>query len=301
MESDRRVAWIHEAIGLRRLSSNPSLQRVFTGAFHTVFEALPAQAVVLAPDGTIVAANRSWREFAATSSLSDREYGLGENYLACCEQAIGVGSEEAVRAAAGIRDVLNQQKKSFSAEYPIQSDETERWFRLIIVPLPAPSLAAVAMHVDVTKRKLAEQQLREADARYRLLVETSHDLIWAVDELGRFTYLNPTAEKIYGRKVSEMIGKAFVEFTTPQEHEKDRDVFQRAVPHATESLNYESQTHRQDGSTIVLHSNARIFRDELGRFTGSAGSSRDITETKRAQEALRASETSLATAQRVGR
>ena len=133
-------------------------------------------------------------------------------------------------------------------------------------------------------------RLLASERRFRDLVETSHDLIWAVDAEGRITYLNHACRKIYGREPQEMIGRFFLEFVPPDQYEKDLAVFTKALQTGEKTVEYISRVYRKDGSIAVLSANAVIMYDQDGRVAGSSGISRDITENLIAQEALKKSE-----------
>src|SRR5688572_3001723 len=77
------------------------------------------------------------------------------------------------------------------------------------------------------KRALAEkrriiQLLVESEGRYRDLVETSHDLIWATDSQGSFTYLNNAANEIFGMAPGDLLGRCFFDFEVDAAHFANR-------------------------------------------------------------------------------
>ena len=78
---------------------------------------------------------------------------------------------------------------------------------------------------DITQRKLAESELLEAEARYRALVETAHDLVWSVDTEGRWRYLNSASRMIYGREPEDMLGRRVAEFCAGDNLEADHQAF----------------------------------------------------------------------------
>jgi PAS domain S-box-containing protein len=145
----------------------------------------------------------------------------------------------------------------------------------------------------------AEMALAESERRYRDLVETSYDLIWAVDETGRITYLNQACRKIYGREPEEMIGRMFLEFVPPEQYEKDVAAFSEAIRTGKQTVDYTSRIYHADGSIVILLANAVIMRDENGQVIGSTGMARDMTKSMLAEESLRASEARLARAQAI--
>src|SRR5512147_2846393 len=74
------------------------------------------------------------------------------------------------------------------------------------------------------KRRII-QLLLDSEARYRDLVETSHDLIWTTDAQGRFTYLNNGAMDILGIPPSELLGHCFFDFEAKPSHISNRRFF----------------------------------------------------------------------------
>jgi PAS domain S-box-containing protein len=136
--------------------------------------------------------------------------------------------------------------------------------------------------------------LPESEQRYRILVETSHDVIWSVDSEGRITFMNAASRRVYGREPEEMIGRHYLDFVPPELHAKEQAFFAQVVQSGTDVIvDYENHVYHKDGSIVVLSANARILRDDEGRFLGSVGSSRDITALKRSEQAMREAEEKL--------
>lgn len=150
-----------------------------------------------------------------------------------------------------------------------------------------------ASQLDVTEKVVAELRLKESEEKYRELVESSHDLIWAVDAVGKITFLNNAAKDIYGYQPEELIGKNFLDFVPKEQFEKDSKIFMEAINLGKEVINYESQFTHKDGHTVYLLANSRILRDESGNFLGTTGISKDVTSRKNAEKIIRESEESL--------
>ncbi len=143
---------------------------------------------------------------------------------------------------------------------------------------------------DITDRNRAEDALRESETRYRSLIETTHDVVWAVDANGRITFLNQEAQQVYGRDPQELLGRAFLDFVVPEEREQARAELQAAVAAGQGRQQTERHVLRADGTRRLLSSRSIVLRDPQGRVSGFFGSSQDITEQRRAEEALRQSE-----------
>jgi PAS domain S-box-containing protein len=142
---------------------------------------------------------------------------------------------------------------------------------------------------DITERKKATMALRESEERYRSLVETSHDLIWKCDAEGKFTYLNKAWEKTHGYEVEEMLGRKFTEFQLPEVAEHDTKEFGRNMAGGS-VVGYETTHIAKSGEVINLVFNAIPIYNQNGEVVGTQGTAYDITDRKRAEQALKESE-----------
>ncbi len=129
-----------------------------------LINSLPAHIALLDAEGMIIDVNEQWRHFGEENAYQHGDFGLGVNYLRLCETASGDCAEEALDVAAGLRAVLGGEQESFALEYPCHSPEKSRWFRvmanrLVLGDEYGAQHGVVVMHVDVTERKLAEQEL----------------------------------------------------------------------------------------------------------------------------------------------
>jgi diguanylate cyclase (GGDEF)-like protein/PAS domain S-box-containing protein len=139
------------------------------------------------------------------------------------------------------------------------------------------------------QRLEAEQELKAHDTMYRNLVETSSELIWSLDEAGRWTFLNAAgARRIYVREAGELIGRAQREVVARELAERDQAVFERILS-GEAIFDHETRHRRSDGSYVDLSINAIPLRDAGGKVIGATGTARDVTEQKRAAAALQES------------
>jgi len=154
---------------------------------------------------------------------------------------------------------------------------------------------------DITERKQAEEALRKKEETIRALVETSQDWIWSIDVQGIHTYSNPAIEKILGYTTDELIGRSSLELM----HDEDRQVVEAKLPQwIKEKCGWKSLILRwrhKDGSWCWLESKAAPIFDAAGELIGFRGVDRDITERKRAEEALRTSEAQLSNAMEIAK
>ncbi|RMG29110.1 MAG: EAL domain-containing protein [Gammaproteobacteria bacterium] len=138
---------------------------------------------------------------------------------------------------------------------------------------------------DITQRKEAEENLRQAEARYRDLVETAHDLVWSMDPDGHWRYVNGACLAIYGYTPQEMVGRPLAEFQSPDTRERDQQAFAEVLA-GHELVQYETVHLDRHGNRHHLSFNARPHLDATGRVVRISGTARDITEQKAFQEQL---------------
>ncbi len=141
------------------------------------------------------------------------------------------------------------------------------------------------MVADITQRKVAESQLQHAEARYRDLVETAHDLVWATDASGHWTYLNRACKSIYGYTPDEMLGRHISEFTAPGSGNCDLVAIEELLQ-GNELVQYETMHLDQRGEAHHLSFNAKAHLDAKGAVERISGTARDITEQKAFQQQL---------------
>jgi PAS domain S-box-containing protein len=147
------------------------------------------------------------------------------------------------------------------------------------------------------ERKKAEEALKESERRYRLLAENATDVIWTADLNMRLTYVSPSVKGMRGYTPEEVTGQSVEEVLTPGSCELTRKVLAEELALETEgagdrfrTLTLELEHLRKDGSTFWAEAKMTFLRDAEGCPIGILGVSRDITERKKAEEVLRASE-----------
>ncbi|HEY49167.1 MAG TPA: PAS domain S-box protein [Dehalococcoidia bacterium] len=151
----------------------------------------------------------------------------------------------------------------------------------------------LAVITDITERKREEQALRESEEKFRSLVETTSDWVWEVDAHGVYTYASPKIKDLLGYNPRDVIGKTPFDFMTPDEAKRVRADFEDIMKSRRPFERLENTNIHKNGRLVVLETSATPVFDRDGKFCGYRGIDRDITERKKAEEALRASEERL--------
>lgn len=143
---------------------------------------------------------------------------------------------------------------------------------------------------DITVRKQAEQSLRESEARYHALVETSPDAITLTNARGVIQACNLQAARLHGfEDVNELLNTNVFDLIATEEHFFVREKIQKAV-FSGNATAIECTMLKQDGSRFGGELSVSVLLDTAGKISGVIGISHDISARKQAEEALRASE-----------
>ncbi len=141
---------------------------------------------------------------------------------------------------------------------------------------------------DITERKRAESELRESEARFRKLYDDAPIGYHEVDADGRIVQVNRTELNMLGYTGEEMLGRYAWDFAAkPQEA---RQTLRAKLSGKGARHTIEQVFRRKNGSLVTVLLEGRVIRDARGRITGLRTTMQDISERKRAEEALRAVE-----------
>lgn len=165
---------------------------------------------------------------------------------------------------------------------------------LIWGPDGQPAEVVGVLH-DITKRKMAEEALRESEKRYRLLAENILDVIYLVDLDLRLTYVSASVTKLLGYSVEEALSSKLETILTPESFKVAMDAFVAALAEEeirpdTTPRELELELIKKDGSKIWTATIVNFVRDQQGRPEAIIGVLRDISDRKAAEQKLRESE-----------
>jgi len=209
---------------------------------------------------------------------------------------------EAGKPARALSIALAEGK--YEAEgWRVRKDGSRFWAHVVIDPIyneEGVLLGFAKVTRDVTERKRAEDALRESEQRFRLLVNGVTDYaLFMLSPEGTVTNWNPGAERIKGYSQEEIVGSHFSRFYTPED--QVAGIPKRALATAAAAGRYESEGWRvrKDGSRFWAHAVLDAIRGDDGELLGFAKITRDLTEKKKADEALEKASIALYQAQKM--
>jgi PAS domain S-box-containing protein len=145
-------------------------------------------------------------------------------------------------------------------------------------------VGSVVTFVDISERKRGEEALRESEEKYRRIVDTAYEGICVVDAEAKLKFVNGRMAEMLGYRVEELLGRSALDFWDAQSLPKANRTLEERRRGIREQ--YEICLRHKDGSAVWVIVTATPIVDADGVYQGSFSMSTDITERKRAEEAL---------------
>jgi PAS domain S-box-containing protein len=258
--------------------------------FRSLVEQSPFSIQILSPDGQTLRVNRAWEELFGVTLEKIEGYNILED-----RQLVDKG-------------VMPYILKGFAGE-PIKTPpiayvpETihgvsehggqELWAQGFIYPIKDDAgnvHEVVLMHENVTERRRAEEALRESEERFRATFEQAAVGVAHVGPDGRWLRINDKLCEITGYPREELLGMSFQDITHPDDLQKDLDHLRRLSVGEIGTYFTEKRYIRKDRSVVWINLTTSAVGDTSGHLKYFITVVEDITERKKAEEALSQSE-----------
>ncbi|WP_316368408.1 putative bifunctional diguanylate cyclase/phosphodiesterase [Candidatus Thiodiazotropha sp. CDECU1] len=246
--------------------------------FHTLFDNLPDCIARFDRDGRVLLLNQtslktfnlSAEEAVGTLLTSNGPSSDPEN--AMLTTIIRRTFDEGIANRLETEWQTGEGRRSYSVLYIPEKDEHDR------------VVSVIGIAHDITDQKMAEEELRHSEERYRLIVDTASEGVWVVDSDNITTFVNSSMAEMLGYSVQEMLGRKMSDFLFAEDTESHQEI--ESILHHGETDVSERRLRRIDGKNLwTLASASPILSREQG-YKGSITLFTDITQRRLQQEQL---------------
>jgi PAS domain S-box-containing protein len=239
-----------------------------------VLASIPDAMALVDPSDSIVRMNDEFRDLVVPTALQGPNLHLD----AIAGSGLGAVLATTVRNARG-QGVAERECRT-SAE-----GET-CWFVATAARASGQAEGWVFLQLrDISGLRSAQEAQRKAEADLADMVEAAHDLIWRVDNRGRWTFLNAAAEEIYGEPRTALLGRKLVDRSPPEQRAEDREALRQILDGGT-LVNHLMIQVRADGERRWISLSGSPLRDDTDAVVGAHGIGHDVTAEVQARAAL---------------
>ena len=187
----------------------------------------------------------------------------------------------------GDTDWIKREDMTAYAGYPLLLDDRVVGVMSIFSRVPVSDstlqeMASVANGIALCiDRKRSAQALDASEFKYRSVVENIKEVIFQINESGRFTFLNPAWTEITGFKTKDTLGAPVANYLHPEDRERHWDLFHQLIERKCSACKHEMRLLANDGSFRWVEVYAQpLYQDKA---PGASGTIRDITDRKQAE------------------
>lgn len=167
-----------------------------------------------------------------------------------------------------------------------------RWSNTALTGESGDVQYVLATGIDVTEQRVAEQSLRNSEARFRAMIENSSDITALLDGDGKVRYTSPSIGRVLGYGDDELAGQDVFALIHPDDLPRVKGALARAVENPGLAQHVEHRFRGKDGVWRYLESDGQYFLDH-SPVSGIVVNSRDVTARKLAEDKMRAADASL--------
>jgi len=237
-------------------------QRRLAEMNSAILSSLPAHVALLDGDGRIVSVNEAWRLGGTPHGLDDPDCQIGESYFDACKRAKGDHAADAAQVIEGLRAVLTGHRDAFALEFACHAGADKRWSRIMLTPVTRGGRGgAVVMILDVTDRKLAEEQLKiNANALQHLT-----EAVAIIDADLRIVTVNKAFSIITGFSPGKALGRRLANLLARENPDALLDAIRAAVNHDG-GWKGEIRSRRANGELFPAYFSVSAVRDDNGEI-----------------------------------
>jgi PAS domain S-box-containing protein len=261
---------------------------------EAIFDAAPVGMLLTDENKIVVRVNDTIRQLLHKeyTQIIHRPIGLALGCINCTDSDQGCGfrpvCSECLITKAMNRVLDSGQSVREVVIHPtlkLDNEQIRSWFCIGVNPVMIGDRKhlIIAMN-DITQRKRAEDELRLAEEKYRTIFENSAAAITVADDQERLISWNKFLEGLLGMNKEDLYLRPIRSLYPPGEWERIRAcrIRQKGMQH-----HFETSLLKKDTSPIEVDISLSILENSEGKFTGSIGVIRDITERKKAEEKLK--------------
>jgi PAS domain S-box-containing protein len=259
---------------MARSDSEWQLAAVFRNAAAGIF--------IISNENKYIRANRRWCEML----------GYSADELMRLDPAVITHPDDYEQTAAGGTSMYRGEIDSYRMEKRyVRRDGSTFWAEVSAGALRRPDgqlHSVLGVAVDITERREALRRLAESEARYRGLIDNARDAVWRLDLTGRVTFANSLCRGLLGYGAEELIGRSAFDLLTEDGERRAREAIRDlTTPNALVPQTLELGHRRKDGTEFLGEVRTTPIRNEAGEVVEVQGVTRDVTEERKTQEALR--------------
>jgi diguanylate cyclase (GGDEF)-like protein/PAS domain S-box-containing protein len=230
-------------------------------------------------------------KFVYTSPIYRKLTGYTEHEL------IGVNSLEYVHPEdkdkvrqQAIKCLKGESSDSYEYRYIKKNGEIMWILEMITSIVYHGKRAALGSFMDITARKHMEEALRQSEERYRTVIEDIEEGYYEVDLQGNFTFASDSICATLGYPREELIGMSYKNYVPNEQFDYVYNIFKKVYETGKPIKSYSLINIRKNGERIHVEDSVAPLSDKNGKIIGFKGITRDITQRKQMEEALRQSE-----------
>lgn len=172
------------------------------------------------------------------------------------------------------------------------SKDLENKVRVIKPAYEALEERVRALEIKLKEAGTREERLRQSEEKLRSILESIEEEYYEVDLKGSYTFVNTAVCRNHGYSREELLGLNYEQWTSPEEAEKLRHIFQEVYRTGIPARLITYEEIRKDGSAVILEDTVSLLKNQAGEPIGFSGIARNVTEKIKTERALRQSEES---------